>query len=220
MGAGLRRKLLRATLVAGAVCGVALAAVLGTNAWVAHATSGRAYASTGEVPPRTVAIVPGSRVADGKPSAHLRARLQTALMLYQGGRVKKILVSGKDTGDSSEATVMNLWLRDHGVAPEDILIDHEGDRTRDTMNRAADIFDVTDAVICTQDVNAARSVYLAEQAGIDAIAVGLPTNLWTSPRYMRAESLKTMLAFFESFARDTPSGPAPERTRRATLASK
>jgi hypothetical protein len=37
---------------------------------------------------------------------------------------------------------------------------------------------------------------------------------------MRAESLKTMLAFFESFARDTPSGPAPERTRRATLASK
>ena len=199
MRAGISRKLLRATQIAGAVSAVALSAVLGANVWVAHAASGRAYASAEAVPSRSVAIVPGARVVDGKPFIHLRGRLETALMLYRGGRVRKILVSGNDTTESSEASVMSAWLRERGVDPGDILVDAGGARTRETMNRAADIFDVSDAVICTQDVNAARSVYLAEAAGIDAVAVAVPSDLRQSARYMRTEALKTTLAFFESF---------------------
>lgn len=194
----------RATLVAGALSALAIAAVLGTNAWVAHAASGRAYASAADVPARSVAIVPGARVVDGKPFVHLRARLETALMLYRGGRVKKILVSGDDTNASPEASVMSTWLRERGVAADDILVDHDGARTRDTMDRAADVFDVRDAVICTQDVNTARSLYLADQAGINAIAVGVPSNLGASARYVHTEILKTTLAFFESLVRQTP----------------
>jgi SanA protein len=204
MQSGPRRKLLRATLVAGTLSALAVAAVLGTNAWVAHAASGRAYASIDAVPSRSVAIVPGSRVVDGKPAIHLRRRLETALMLYQGGRVKKILVSGNDT--SSEATVMSAWLRERGVAPADILVDAAGSRTVETMNHAAGVFDVRDAVICTQDVNTTRSLYLAEHAGIDAVAVGVPSTLGHSSRYVRTEALKTTLAFFESLFR---AGPAP-----------
>src|SRR5213592_4736691 len=100
MQSGPRRKLLRATLVAGTLSALAVTAVLGTNAWVAHAASGRAYSSVDAVPSRSVAIVPGARVVNGKPFVHLRGRLETALMLYQGGRVKKILVSGDDTNAS------------------------------------------------------------------------------------------------------------------------
>ncbi len=37
-------------------------------------------------------------------------------MLYQGGRVKKILVSGNDTTESPEVTAMTAWLRERGVA--------------------------------------------------------------------------------------------------------
>jgi SanA protein len=220
MRAGLRRKLLRATLVAGTLSALALGAVLGTNAWVAHASSGRAFASAALVPPRSVAIVPGTRVIDGKPAINLRRRLETALMLYQGGRVKKILVSGNDSKESSETKVMNTWLRDRGVDPADILIDTGGARTRETMNRAAGVFDISDAVICTQDVNAARSVYLAEAAGIDAVAVGVPTKLGQSARYMRNEALKTTLAFLESILRDGPAPLIAQRAQAAELAAR
>src|SRR6266498_1074728 len=199
MRAGIRRKLLRATLVAGALSALGVAAVLGTNAWVARAASGRAYSSVDAVPSRTVAIVPGARVVNGKPFVHLRGRLETALMLYRGGRVKKILVSGNETAASPEVTAMSAWLRERGVAEKDILTDSGGSRTRETMNRAADVFDVHDAVVCTQDVNVERSVFLARQAGIDAVAVGAPSTLGTSARYVWRETLKTTLAFLESF---------------------
>jgi SanA protein len=220
MRAAARRKLLRATKVAGALAAIGIATVLGTNAWVAHAASGRAFASIEHVPARSVAIVPGSRVVNGKPFAQLRGRLETALMLYQGGRVKKILVSGKDTVEASEAAVMSAWLRDRGVDPDDILVDHEGVRTRETMNRAAGVFDIRDAVICTQDVNADRSVYLAEQAGIDAVAVGVPSTLGASARYMRVEALKTMLAFLESLLPKPPPRRAGPRSHDEAIAAR
>jgi vancomycin permeability regulator SanA len=198
MRATVGRKLLVAGGAAGALLLLGLAAVAGSNAWVAHATSGHGYASVATVPARSVAIVPGARVHNGKPFVHLEARLQMALSLYQGGRVKAILVSGNQTTESPEVTAMTTWLLERGVARKDILADDGGSRTRETMSRAVNVFDVHDAVICTQDVNVARSVFLAEQAGIDAVAVGAPSTLAQSAQYMRSEALKTMLAFFES----------------------
>ena len=218
MGAATRRKLLRATLVAGGLSALALAVVLGANAWVAHASNGRAYASVDEVPSRSVAIVPGSRVVAGKPLSQLRGRFETALMLYRGGRVKKILVSGNETTVAPETTTMSAWLRERGVDPADILVDAGGSRTRETMNRAADVFDITDAVICTQDVNASRSIYLAERAGIDAVAVAVPSGLASNADYTRNEALKTALAFFESLVRTDPKPAAADRARPAAIA--
>lgn len=220
MRAGLRRNLLRATLAVGGLSALAVGAVAGTNAWVAHAANGRAYASIDDVPSRSVAIVPGSRVHAGKPAALLRGRLETALMLYRGGRVKKILVSGTDTTVSPEATTMSAWLRERGVDPADILVDGGGSRTRETMDRAADVFDITDAVICTQDVNTARSVYLAQAAGIDAVAVSVPSALGQSARYLRTEALKTTLAFFESFLRKDPAPVATNNVRSKAVAAR
>jgi SanA protein len=220
MQGAIGRKLLR---IGGAACAlvlVGLAAIAGSNAWVAHAAVGRGYDSVASVPTRNVAIVPGARVYNGKPFVHLEARLQMALSLYEAGRVKAILVSGNNTAESPEVTAMTGWLLERGVERKDILADDGGSRTRETMNRAADVFDVHDAVICTQDVNVKRSVFLAEQAGIDAIAVGAPSTLARSGRYMRAEALKTTLAFFESFLRERTSTPTAERDRRAPLAAR
>ena len=203
-------KFLRGLGIAGGLVAVAFAGMLGSNAWVAHATAGRAYASATEAPSRNVAIVPGARVDNGKPAVHLEARLKTALMLYQGGRVKKILVSGTETTAAPETSVMSRWLRERGVDPADIMVDAGGSRTRETMDRAADVFDVRDAVVCTQDVNAARSVYLAQAAGIDAVAVAAPSTLGRSARYMRTEALKTTIAFFESILhRGSEAATAP-----------
>jgi len=112
--------------------------------------------------------------------------------------VKSILVSGNETSEAPEVSAMTAWLLERGVAKKDILTDSGGSRTRDTMNRAAGVFDVHDAVICTQDVAVARSLFLAEHAGINAVAAAVPSDLDQSPPYMRREILKTTLAFFES----------------------
>ena len=215
-----RRTLFRVVGVAGALVALAVAGVLGSNGWVALATRGRAYDSVEAVPARNVAIVPGARVYGGQPFLHLRGRLETALMLYRGGRVKKILVSGNDTADSPEVSVMSAWLRERGVEPADILVDSGGSRTRETMNRAAGVFDVRDAVICTQDLGAERSLYLAGHAGIDAVAVATPSNLYQSQRWVVKEALKTTLAFFESFIRTPAAPPSADPGHAAVLAKR
>lgn len=182
---------------------------LGPNVWIARSARPYAYASADAVPPRTFAIVPGSRVYHDRPLPILRARLEAALELYRAGRVKAILVSGQQTAEDPEATVMRAWLRDRGVPAADVWSDGGGTRTRETMNRAASFYGVTDAVVCTQNVNLARSIYLARQAGIDAVGLALPTTLDRSTRYLATESLKTTLAFAESQlqARPTPTAP-------------
>jgi SanA protein len=200
--------MLRPVGAAVALALLAAAGVAGSNLWVGHRTNGRVYSSVAAVPSRSVAIVPGARVLDGQPFVHLRGRLETALMLYQGGRVRKILVSGNDTATSPETSVMSAWLRERGVDAGDILVDSGGARTRDTMDRAADVYDIRDAVICTQDVNTSRSLFLAGEAGIDAIAVGAPSTLSRSGRYMRTEAIKTAVAFFESFFHARPAALA------------
>jgi vancomycin permeability regulator SanA len=182
----------------GAAALIAAASLVGTNAWVSWRSQGYAYDSAATVPSRSVAIVPGSRVHDGKPLHIVRSRLEAALALYQAGRVKTILVSGDDTAAAPEVTVMSAWLRAHGVPADDIWSDGGGSRTRETMNRAAALYGVTDAIVCTQTVNMARSLYLARAAGIDAVGLALPTDLGRSKRYLATESLKTTLAFAES----------------------
>ena len=122
---------------------------------------------------------------NGKPFVHLEARLQAALALYRAGQVKAILVSGNDTAASPEVTAMRTWLREHGVPERDIIADAGGSRTRDTMNRAAGLYDVRDAIVCTQDVAAARSVYLATPGGHRRGGVGVPSHLGESTRYLR-----------------------------------
>jgi len=217
MAAPSRRRALR---IAGAIAVAAVAAVVGPNAWVAHEARGRVFTDLASVPARSVAIVPGARVYGGKPFVHLEARLRAALSLYRGGQVKAILVSGNDTTASPEVTAMHTWLRAHGVPERDIIADARGSRTRDTMNRAAGIHDVRDAIVCTQDVNAARSVYLAEQAGIDAIVVGVPSHLGESTRYVGGEAFKTVLALLESQLRAGPSALANERADRRAIATR
>jgi vancomycin permeability regulator SanA len=217
MAASSRRTTLR---IASAIVVAAVVGIVGPNAWVAREARGRVFADAASVPARSVAIVPGARVLNGKPFVHLEARLQTALSLYRAGQVKAILVSGNDTYASPEVTAMRTWLREHGVPDRDIVADAGGARTRDTMNRAAGVHDVHDAIVCTQDVAAARTVYLAKRAGLDAVVIGVPSKLGESMRYVSGEVIKTALALFESQLREGPSALASEGAARRTLATR
>ncbi len=131
------------------------------------------YEDLEHVPQSTVVIVPGARVyADGTPSAALEDRLRCALDLYARGRVQRVLVSG-DHGqrEYDEVNAMHTWLVDRGVLVDDVFLDHAGFRTFDTMVRAAQVFQVESAVVCTQRFHQHRSVYLGRRAGLELVGM-------------------------------------------------
>jgi vancomycin permeability regulator SanA len=189
----------------------AVAFVGATNAWVAWAARGHVYTDVASVPPRSVAIVPGARVYRGQPFVLLKDRLEAALALYRTNRVRAILVSGRETDSAPETSIMRRWLQERGVPPSAIIADNEGTRTRETMRRAVGIYDVTDAIICTQDVHMARTLFIAREAGINAVGASLPSRLWESTRYMAVEAAKTGLAVAESYVRAAPQAPSSLR---------
>ena len=200
-----------------AIIVLAVAGVVAPNMWVARAAGAHAYAQVSSTPARSIAIVPGAAVYRGQPLASLTRRLETALALYRKGRVKAIFISGNDSASAPEVSVMRRWLRAHDVPASDIFSDDQGSRTRNTMLDAAADFGVGDAIVCTQALYVDRAVFLAGQAGIDAVGIGVPSSISGSLRNVGTEMLKTALAFYESYLRQGPT-PAADRTGRTAVA--
>ena len=160
---------------------VALILVVGaTNAYVLLKGQGRSTGAVAEVPPATVAIVPGALVEpDGDMSAMLADRVRQAAALWHAGTVEKILVSG-DHGRWAydEPGTMRRALVADGVSPRDVFEDHAGFETWATMVRARSIFGVRDAVVVTQGFHMPRALYLADAAGIDATGLTADLHEW------------------------------------------
>jgi SanA protein len=193
-----QRRPVRALRVALAMPLLGAALVLASNAWIAHAVRGRARDDAAALPARAVAIVPGTHVSARRPMPLLEERLTAALSLYRAGRVSAILVSGLETDGQPEASVMRAWLRDRGVPDGVIIVDGGGARTRATLVRAVTLYDVRSAIICTQDLNMPRALYLAERSGIDAVGLAIHTPVVWPLKTIGVEALKTALAFVET----------------------
>lgn len=71
----------------------------------------------------------------GKLSNTLESRMKTAIKLYQEGSVKKLVLSGavKNQMYPGEPKSMYDFALAHGVKPEDLIIDEQGDSTFETI---------------------------------------------------------------------------------------
>ncbi|MDF2926982.1 MAG: putative rane protein [Paenibacillaceae bacterium] len=126
-----------------------------------------------EAPAAEVILVLGASVlGNGGVSDILKDRLDTALSLYQHKRAPKILVSG-DHGspDYDEVGTMRKYLTDRKVAGGNILLDHSGFSTYESVYRAQAVFGVRKLIIVTQDYHLARAVYVARSLGMEAYGV-------------------------------------------------
>jgi SanA protein len=200
MASRIRRIVRRSVLLAGVGALTVLASSAAINAWIVSSQDDRIYDEAEEVPPRTAAIVLGASVRpDGDPSTSLADRLHAALALYRAGSIERILVSG-DHGKRhyDEVGTMAAWLAERGVPRRHIFQDHAGFRTFDTMHRAARVFEVRDAVICTQAFHLPRSVFLAREAGIDAVGLRADRRIYAARRYNQGrEFLARVRAFLD-----------------------
>lgn len=187
--------LVAALLLVAAVLG----ALVGANLYVRARTVGLVIPDAPHAGFADFAIVPGAAVRpDRAPSEVLAARLEAALALFQSGHVTRVLVSGDRHGAYDEPEVMARWLQARGVPITQVVIDPSGFRTLDTMSRAARVFGIRQAVVCTQPLYLPRALFLAERAGIRVFGLAAARDP-VSFGFRRREALSTLLAVVDSY---------------------
>lgn len=199
------RRWIRRALLGGVACGAfGVLVVMLANLHVTSRAKGRLYTleEVEQIPAREVAIVLGARVMpDGDPSTSLADRLDAARLLYAHGKVKKILLTGDHgTRGYDELEAMFAWMLDHGVPPEVLYVDHAGFRTLDSMQRARHIFEVEEAIVCTQQFHLARSLFLGEQQGMDVLGIAADKRRYAKHQAnLRREAVARTVALLDVY---------------------
>lgn len=161
--------------------------------------------TTETVEPARVAIVFGAAVySDGRLSSVLRDRMDTAVALYQAGKVEKLLVSGDNRVDQyNEPGAMMDYAIMRGVAPADIQPDYAGLRTYDTCYRARHIFEVEQAIVVTQAFHLPRAIFTCRQLGVDVMGTEADLRPYRgSGWYEFRETIATARALWDVLRRE------------------
>ncbi len=129
--------------------------------------------SVSQLNPVPYAIVLGASVSrTGVASDALRDRVDTAINLYQQGKVQRLLMTGDDGENQvDEVSVMKRLALEKGVPTSSIDIDGQGYRTYESCKRAAQVYHIKQAIIVTQNFHLSRALYLCKHFGIDAQGV-------------------------------------------------
>ena len=102
----------------------------------------------------------------------LRDRVETAVQLYQEGKVVKLLMSGDNRFTYyNEPEAMREYALQLGMPDKDIVLDYAGRRTYDTCFRAREIFGIKNAVLVTQLFHLPRAIYTCNMLGVDSVGV-------------------------------------------------
>ena len=142
------------------------------------------------VPKAHTAIILGAKVyQNGRLSGMLEDRVLTGLDLYRRGKVRKLLLSG-DHGQVryDEVNTMRKYLLARHVPARDIFMDHAGFSTYDSMYRARDVFEVSDAIVVTQKFHLNRAVYIARHLGLKASGIAADRR-----QYMKISRIRSGL---------------------------
>ena len=211
--------------------GLVLAAALtGDLLWILgrfpRYSSSRIYSAANAPTFAAPCLILGAGVySDGEPTEVLAGRLETALKLYQSGKVSWFLVSGDNrTPSYNEPLAMRRWLLRQGVPADRIIADFAGRRTYASLKRARTVFGQDRVVLVTSDFHMPRTLFLADKVGLTA---------WGVPADTRGRSLGTRISFWSRefiarhiavmdgwFPPDVVLGPregTPEETQLAPL---
>lgn len=117
-------------------------------------------------------IVLGAGIWGNKPSPMLEDRLLKGIELYNNNVSAKIIMSG-DYGkiDYDEVNIMKDYAIENGVPSENIFMDHAGFSSYDSVYRAKEIFKAKKVVLVTQKYHLYRSLYIANELGLEAYGV-------------------------------------------------
>ena len=155
------------------ICVLLLLAPLALRAWVGWQTADRIYAGALDAPASPAAIVLGAGYRPGGSLSHALAdRMDTAIALYEAGKVNKLLLTGDNrVADYNEPAAMADYAQARGVPREDLVLDYAGRRTYDSCYRASVIFGLDRAILVTQEFHLPRALYTCNQLGLETVGV-------------------------------------------------
>ena len=195
-------------VISTALVGAVIAFPLAWRAWVDWRYAPSIYTPE-EAPGARVALVLGARVyPSGRLSTMLRDRVDTAVALYQAGKVDKLVMSGSRGVDYDEPGAMMARAIELGVPVADIQPDYGGLRTYDSCYRAKEIFLVEDAVIVTQQFHLPRALFLCESLGVRVTGVAADQRTY-SARSIAWSELREVPATFLALADIVRREPPP-----------
>ena len=142
-----------------------------------RAATGRLFYSTADIPARPVGLVlgTGKQTRRGTPNPHFEHRIAAAAALYHAGKVRHLLVSGDNhIATYNEPDDMRDALIAAGVPANVITCDYAGFHTLDSVVRAREIFGLNQFTIITEEFHCPRALWIAQQHGVDAIALAAP----------------------------------------------
>lgn len=167
---------------------VFVAAVLSVTAlsiWVAAVTLQiRKQSIVDEARKADVIVIMGAAEYRGKPSPVLKARLDHGLDLYRKGMASRILTTGGAGGDPvfTEGVVGRNYLMSHGVPPEAILLEGEGQSTMHSTTAVAEIMrrsGLTSCILVSDGYHIYRSKKMLEFRGLEVY--GSPRSIKQAP---------------------------------------
>ena len=126
-----------------------------------------------EAQPADVIVVLGAAEYWGRPSQVLRARLDHALELYQRKLAPHIMTTGGAGGEPvfTEGGVGRSYLIGHGVPPEAIIVETEGESTVHSTTLAGEIMrrmGLHSAIVVSDGYHIYRVKKLLESRGLQA----------------------------------------------------
>ena len=195
-------------VISTALLGAVIAFPIAWRAWVDWRYAPSIYAPE-DAPTARVALVLGARVyPSGRLSAMLRDRVDTAVALYQAGKVDKLVMSGARGADYDEPGSMMARAVELGVPAADIQADYGGLRTYDSCYRAKEIFLIEDAIVVTQQFHLPRALFLCESLGVHVAGVVADQRTY-SARSIAWSELREVPATFLALADVVRREPPP-----------
>ena len=131
--------------------------------------------------PAQAIVVFGAAEYAGRPSPTLRARLDHALVLYRRGLAPKVVTTGGPGGDANftEAGVARNYLVEHGVPPENVLVENESATTDQTVVLVAEMLSrnrITSCVVVSDGYHLFRIKRQLASHGVTAYGSPRPSQ--------------------------------------------
>lgn len=124
------------------------------------------YKNVNALPNNPIAIVFGPGISrPDQPMQMLQDREAAGIQLYLTGKVKKLEFSG----NPYEVKLMHDKALQSNVPTDAIITDNEGFRTYDTCYRAVHTYNISEAILVTQQYHLSRALYLCNSLGVNSI---------------------------------------------------
>ncbi len=136
---------------------------------------------------------------DGTPNDMLADRIRIACSVYlsDSERFGKVLLSGDHTGDYNEVAAMRTAAIALGVREDQLIEDHEGFSTFESVSRAQRVYGAHSILIVTQEYHLSRAVYIARTLGMEAYGVSADTRPYA--HRLRRETREALARFKDYF---------------------